>query len=221
MADHDRDKAIHVPRAELREGIALKAAHESLIRSMRWGTQQAVAGPGSNCSAEIGARSILPSPEHQCDWTLTTASPNLCDDGCPIDCGSSVRVSVLQRLMALLVLWAGLLGVGSQALACVTSAPADDCCPPGVPSPCGDPGTSGSTPTTICCVVAPTPDSIVASNVCQPEAKRSFGSPGPLGPPTATAQATSACRVAIPTLSHSPLHSDARLTYLRTGRLRL
>ena len=155
------------------------------------------------------------------DGSRSPAPADLCDDRRLIDRGSPGRVSVLRRLTPLLVLWAGLLGVGSQALACVTSAPADDCCPPGMPGPCGDPGTSGSMPTTICCVVAPTPASIVASNPCQSEAKRSFGSPDPLGPPMAAAQATSAFRRAIPSLSPFPLHADARLTYLRTGRLRL
>lgn len=120
----------------------------------------------------------------------------------------------MSRFIVFLVLWAGLLGVGSPAFACAAAASAGDCCPPGAPSDCiqtyeqlaaassqmvsAERGRESQVAQDDC--QSPDPIAIVSTFFSLPD----FGSPPRLG-----------------TSNFSSARTDASLTYLRTGRLRL
>lgn len=130
----------------------------------------------------------------------------------------------MRRFMAFLVLWVGLLGAGSPAFACVTAAAAGDCCPPGSPSGCTQAYEQLDVEATVCCIAAAAPSQMVSaergrelqavqddSRSADPIAivRTSFSLPDPRSPPQLDAANVSSAR------------TDATLTYLRTGRLRL
>lgn len=132
--------------------------------------------------------------------------------------------SHMRRFIAFLVLWAGLLGVGSPAFACAAAASAGDCCPPGAPSGCTQAYQQLDIEARICCVTAAAPSQMVSTErgrelqavqddcrSADPIAIVSTSSLLPdLGRPA---------RIIVSNLSSA--RTDARLTYLRTGRLRL
>ena len=130
----------------------------------------------------------------------------------------------MRRFIAFLVLWAGLLGVGSPAFACAASASAGDCCPPGAPSGCTQAYEQLDIEATVCCITAAAPAQMVSAErgrelqavqddcrSADPIARVSTSSLLPdLGSPL---------RLNVATFSSA--RTDAKLTYLRTGRLRL
>lgn len=135
--------------------------------------------------------------------------------------------SVLRRMTALLAVWLGLLGVVAPALACAADAPDDVCCPQEAPLQCTDnePGYRAGTPAAMCCVPAN-----VRAQAASIDSRRSTqdrehdsGTPDPLIPSASLDSLTGVTYA--PHINNAPPHSqprtDAALTYLRTGRLRL
>lgn len=127
-----------------------------------------------------------------------------------------------RRLIALLVIWVGLLGAAYPVLACAANMqPAGGCCPGGTDTPCDEqPPATGAA---VCCVAAPAPaqaavldafrsGTLIEHDVGAPDAT------GPPGPPHA-AVSHAACRQLVPLAV--PPRDDLSLTYLRTARLRL
>jgi hypothetical protein len=133
----------------------------------------------------------------------------------------SEPVSMFPRWMASLVLWVGVLGIASPALACATVAPAHrDCCPDGAPSPCG----GGQPGKLACCVTAPTPAPAAAVSVStqQKVQDRTTGTPDPVLLVTWLQTLATAPGVLEPFAPHaSPPRNEATLIYLQTRRLRL
>jgi hypothetical protein len=130
---------------------------------------------------------------------------------------------VLRRLALSLVLWVGVLGVASPALACAATAALErDCCPEGMPSPCE--GGSGDPSATLCCVAAPAPAQAVAAESGRTQLERAHdsGSPDPFI--VSAWLATFVRDGSLPariSSSSSAYRTDATLTYLLTRRLRL
>lgn len=130
----------------------------------------------------------------------------------------------MRRFLALLVLWAGLLGAGSPAFACATAAAAGDCCPPGAPTGCTQIYEQLDIEAIICCVTVAAPSQAVTAEPGRQAqaAQREHGSADPIAlsaPSRSLQDLRSTTRLAA---SHvSAAHTDASLTYLHTGRLRL
>lgn len=130
----------------------------------------------------------------------------------------------MRRFIALLMLCAGLFGAGSPALACATAAAAGDCCPSGAPSGCTQAYEQLGIEASICCLTAAAPAHLVVADpgrelqVVQPERRSA-------DPVHAGVMAPVFADLRYPTLPELPAVSssrtDASLTYLRTGRLRL
>lgn len=131
-----------------------------------------------------------------------------------------------RRLTALLVLWVGLLGAGSPALACAADALDGDCCPQEAPLPCGDDTAEYHSSTTgvMCCApanVGARAASIDSRRASQ-DREHDSGTPDPLIRPAPFDSPTGApCARHLTAPADSPARTDAALTYLRTGRLRL
>jgi hypothetical protein len=129
----------------------------------------------------------------------------------------------VQRRVALLLLWVGLLGTALPALACPAGTSA--CCPAQGPSTCsGNAGLVRITTAALCCSSAPVPAYVLSIGPTDGRARASLhasGSPDALvedrwaGFP---ADFTAAGVTFVATAGH---RADAQLTYLRTGRLRL
>lgn len=130
----------------------------------------------------------------------------------------------MRRFIAFLVLWAGLLGAGSPAFACARAAAAGDCCPPGAFSGCTQVYEQLAIETTVCCITAAAPSQMVSaerglelhavqddSRSADPIAivRTSISLADPRSSPRLNASDVSSAR------------TDASLTYLLTGRLRL
>ena len=130
----------------------------------------------------------------------------------------------MRRFIAFLVLWAGLLGAGSPAFACAAAASAGDCCPPGAPSGCTQAYEQLDIEATVCCITAAAPSQMVSAEpgrelqAVQDDCRSadpiaivstSFPLPNLRSPPRLNASNVYSA------------HTDATLTYLRTGRLRL
>jgi len=121
----------------------------------------------------------------------------------------------MRRLIALIVIFAGLLAAGSATLACASAAATGDCCPAGAPSGCIDLYQQLDAAPTASCVTSIAPSPVVS-------AERGRGSTDPviaagtltLPPELARSSAS------IPTIVDSA-PTDRSLTYLHTGRLRL
>jgi hypothetical protein len=130
----------------------------------------------------------------------------------------------MRLFIAFLVLWAGLLGAGSPAFACASAAAAGDCCPPGAPTGCTQAYGQLGIEATVCCITAAAPSQMVSA-----ERGRELHA--------IQDDCRSADPIAIVSTSFSLLdrrspplfnachdfsaRTDASLTYLRTGRLRL
>src|SRR5262245_30353784 len=126
----------------------------------------------------------------------------------------------MRRFLALLMVWAGLLGAVAPALACVTAA--DDCCPANAPSGCTPVYEQLGCGLSVCCVTAPAPAQMVAAEPGRELQQSDRGSADPVGLTASFASSLDsprADRLAVPVLSAQL--TDASLTYLHTGRLRL
>jgi hypothetical protein len=130
----------------------------------------------------------------------------------------------MRRLLALILLWAGLLGAGSPAIACASAAAAGDCCPAGAPSGCRQVYEQLDVAATAYCLTRSAPSAVASAERSRgPQLlENDCGSPDPVviagafvpfadDAPSSTSGAT---------IVHSAA-TDRSLTYLHTGRLRL
>jgi hypothetical protein len=130
---------------------------------------------------------------------------------------------VRRPLSIALVIWLGLLWVGSPAFACARAADRD-CCPAGGTSPCHRTGIDLSTVAAPCCVAAP-----AASPTAVADANRTAHvqphTPEPPDVIAAFAWFATLSSFTDPSLLTPPdfigVRPDAALTYLQTLRLRL
>jgi hypothetical protein len=137
---------------------------------------------------------------------------------------------MLRRLSTLLVVWVGLLGVALPALACSMAALDRDCCPQNAPSSCGDESRGCLKAAAAICRATVSGSSqavsINASRLLQESHAGPCGSPDlPVLPVWVAHSMGMAMDVArrydVPAPASSPPRTDAALTYLHTGRLRL
>lgn len=130
----------------------------------------------------------------------------------------------MRRFLTLLIVWAALAGAGLPAFACATAAAAGDCCPPDAPSGCIQAYQQLDIEAAVCCITAAAPSQLVVAepNREPKAAQRDHGSTDPVAlvtPSSSYPSLRSTIRLAI---SHVPsARTDASLTYLYTGRLRL
>ena len=121
----------------------------------------------------------------------------------------------MRRLIALIVIFAGLLAAGSAALACASAAATGDCCPAGAPSGCIEMYQQLDAAPAVSCAT-----SIAASQVVSAERDRGPTDPvilaSTLGSPAKRAQSSGLHGTIV-----DPAPTDRSLTYLQTGRLRL
>ena len=128
----------------------------------------------------------------------------------------------MRRFLALLMVWAGLIGAVGPAFACASAAAAGDCCPANAPSGCTPVYEQVGVELSVCCVSAAAPAQIVAAEPGRELQQGDRGSPDPVVLITSSASSHDlrrAVRLAAPLLSAQ--FTDASLTYLHTGRLRL
>jgi hypothetical protein len=121
----------------------------------------------------------------------------------------------MRRLIAFIVIVAGLLGAGSAAVACASAAATGDCCPRGAPSGCIEMYKHLDAAPTASCVT-----SSAASQILSVE--RGRGSADPVmvaGTPGSLPQLVRSSRLDGSIIRSAP--TDRSLTYLHTGRLRL
>jgi len=123
----------------------------------------------------------------------------------------------MRRFLALLMVFAGLLGAGVSTFAC---AAAGDCCPANAPGCTPEYEQFGVEPS-VCCVSPAAPAQMVAAEPGREVQGRNPGSPDPNVLPASIAPSLNPTfdRVAAP--QFSARRTDASLTYLHTGRLRL
>jgi hypothetical protein len=130
----------------------------------------------------------------------------------------------MRRLLALILLWAGLLGAGSPALACASAAAAGDCCPAGAPSGCRQVYEQLDLAATAYSLTRSTPSAVVSAERSRgPQLlENDCGSPDPV---VIAGAVVAFAHNAPPSIFDAPIvHSaatDRSLTYLHTGRLRL
>jgi hypothetical protein len=127
----------------------------------------------------------------------------------------------MRRLMALLLVWLGLLGAAGQALACAAAVDLH-CCPPGAASHCGDhaPATPAG-PELLCCAAVSSPMQAIAGDAVR-DFKHHLAPHAPAALPSAPPDAPGSTQpFGYLSSRHLPAWSDSALTYLRTGRLRL
>jgi hypothetical protein len=121
----------------------------------------------------------------------------------------------MRRLIALIVICAGLLGAGSAALACASAAATGDCCPPGAPSGCIEMYQQLDAAPIASCVTSSAASQILSAD-------RGHGSADPAiiaGTPGSPPDLARSSRLDPPIIRSAP--TDRSLTYLHTGRLRL
>lgn len=121
----------------------------------------------------------------------------------------------MRRLIALLVLCAGLLVSGSAALACASAAATGDCCPPGAPPGCVGMYEQLDAALSAACVTSKGIASTPAAD-CNHGSSDPLAAAGTQPPLTALMRHTTFEQAVI----RSPL-IDRSSTYLQTGRLRL
>jgi len=125
----------------------------------------------------------------------------------------------MRRFLALLMVFAGLLGAAAPAFACATAA--SDCCPANAPGCTPEYQQFGVEPS-VCCVTPAAPAQIVAAKSGREVQGSNPGSPDPNVLPvsfTSSLDRRGACHIAADPCSAR--RADASLTYLHTGRLRL
>jgi hypothetical protein len=131
----------------------------------------------------------------------------------------------MRRVVALLVICAGLLGVAGPALACASAALAGDCCPPGQTTGCGEqaPTERVEAPAiAVCCLSAPTSSpsvSVESARKTHVDQDDSSSEPSSIVSSFVASVALDVRSARGPPPADS--FADARLTYLHTGRLRL
>jgi hypothetical protein len=130
----------------------------------------------------------------------------------------------MRRFLALFMLLAGLIGAGASAFACAAAGAAGDCCPANSPSGCTPEYEQFAVESSVCCITATAPAQIVAAEPGRELqlAQGERGSADPIVPttsPVSSLDPRRAGRLAVPLLSAR--YTDASLTYLHTGRLRL
>jgi hypothetical protein len=127
----------------------------------------------------------------------------------------------MRRLIALLVVWAGLLGMAAPAIACARAALEGDCCPPGAAS-CGQqaPQERLETGVSACCVDAAAPSRVAIESFRKTNTDH-HDRPAALlvTVEEVVSSASSNPRLRLP--EPAAATDDAALTYLLTGRLRL
>jgi len=128
----------------------------------------------------------------------------------------------MRRFLASLLVFAGLVGAGVPAFACASAAAAGDCCPANAPSGCTPEYQQFGIEQSTCCATAAAPAQIVAAEPGREVQGRNPGSPDPTVLPVSPASSPGLRRAGT---AVEPLFSarftDASLTYLHTGRLRL
>lgn len=130
----------------------------------------------------------------------------------------------MRRLLAIFVVWAGLIGAGAPAFACATAAAAGDCCPSSAPSGCASGYEQLGVEAIICCATVAAPSLVVFAEPGR-ELQVAQCDHGPADPVPAAAPLASVTdlrnpqRFALTDSAQAP--TDASLTYLQTGRLRL
>lgn len=126
----------------------------------------------------------------------------------------------MRRFLALLMVFAGLIGACAPAFACAPGA-AGNCCPPNAPG-CTPAYEQFGVEPSMCCVAAADPVQMIAAEPARDVQERNPGSPGPNVLPVSSA---SSPELRAAGTVDAPLFSarctDASLTYLHTGRLRL
>ena len=183
---------------------------------------------GANCCAPprlrtlLGKREMAPLEQLTCEHQMTE-SP--CRPRSYVT-GSKERVLMLRRLSTLLLVWVGLLGAALPAFACSMAALDRDCCPQNAPSSCGDGSRECLQAAAAICRAstsgAAQAVSIQASQLLQEGQAGPGGSPDlPVLPAWVLSSMDSAPWDDIPEPVSSPPRTDAALTYLHTGRLRL
>ena len=121
----------------------------------------------------------------------------------------------MRRLIALIVIFAGLMAAGSAALACASAAATGDCCPTGAPSGCIEMYQQLDAAPAASCVTSIAPAPVVSAN-------RDRGSADPFivaDTPSLPAQVARSSGLDGTIVDSAP--TDRSLTYLHTGRLRL
>jgi hypothetical protein len=129
----------------------------------------------------------------------------------------------MRRLIALIVLLAGLFGAGSPVIACVAAA-AGDCCPAGAPSGCGQSYEQLKLAATACCLTGSASSPIVSAESSRglQALARDCGSGDPvISSSTFPSLADAAPSSQIDAVIVRSSATDRSLTYLQTGRLRL
>lgn len=111
----------------------------------------------------------------------------------------------------MLVVWAGLVGAGLPAFACASAAAAGDCCPPDAPSGCTQVYQQLDVQASIC-VTAEAPARMV---------ERDHGSADPIVLVASGVSLPDPGSIVRVPVRPSSACTDASLTYLHTGRLRL
>jgi hypothetical protein len=131
----------------------------------------------------------------------------------------------MRRIVALIVLWAGLLGAATPVFACTSSGANGDCCPPGAPAGCGHTTEQFDLAATTCCLTGGAPSPMVSAEPGREQqiVDQDGGSPDPIAIVSALISlprdAALSCGFAATTLR--PAATDLSRTYLHTGRLRL
>jgi hypothetical protein len=127
----------------------------------------------------------------------------------------------MRRFLALLMVFAGLVGAVAPAFACAIGA-AGDCCPTNAPSGCTPEYEQLGVEPSVCCVTAAAPVQMVTAEPGREVQGRNPGSPDSNVLPVSSAASLDlrvASRLAAP--AFSTRCTDASLTWLHTGRLRL
>jgi hypothetical protein len=131
----------------------------------------------------------------------------------------------MRRIVALIVLWAGLLGAATPVFACTSSGANGDCCPPGAPAGCGQTPEQFDLAATTCCLTGSAPSPMVSTELGREQqiVQHDGGSADPIAIVSALISrprdATLSSGFAATT--PRPIAADLSLTYLHTGRLRL
>jgi hypothetical protein len=128
----------------------------------------------------------------------------------------------MRRFLTLLLLWVGLIGATAPAFACA-NADAGECCPANAPSGCTQVYEQFGIEASVCCVSPAAPAQIVAAEAGRElQVQGDHGSPDPVALTVSFASSLDrhrAGQLAVPALSAK--YTDASLTWLHTGRLRL
>ena len=127
----------------------------------------------------------------------------------------------MRRFLAALIAWVGLIGAAVPAFACASADAAGDCCPPDAPPGCAQVYAQLGVELSVCVTGTASAQMVVAKDGRELQGG-DRGSADPLvptAPPVSSLDTLRANRLAV-ALSAARC-TDASLTYLHTGRLRL